>query len=95
MQNFSIDAIMQQWWTIQTLSICLKASHNKRYPSAMQEPGLLTSFWFGEAFVQVENNFLHKVLDVAVLWSTNKHHPVVGEAFHCGFLSNLGTMTKF
>lgn len=54
----------------------------------------LTSFWFGEAFVQVKNNFLHKVLNVAVLRSSDKHHPVVGEAFHGGFLSELGTVTK-
>lgn len=54
----------------------------------------LTSFWFGEAFVQVKNNFLHKVLNVAVLRSSDKHHPVVGEAFHSGFLSELGTVTK-
>lgn len=54
----------------------------------------LTSFWFREAFVQVKNNFLHEVLNVAVLWSSDKHHPVVGEAFHGGFLSDLGTMTK-
>lgn len=56
--------------------------------------GPLTSFWFREAFVQVKNNFLHEVLNVAVLWSSDKHHPVVGEALHGGFLSDLGTMTK-
>lgn len=56
---------------------------------------LLTSLWFREAFVQMKNHFLHKVLDVAVLWSSHKHHPVVGEPFHRGFLSDLGTMTKF
>lgn len=55
----------------------------------------LTSFWFREAFVQVKNYFLHKVLNVAVLRSSDKHHPVVGEAFHGGFLAHLGTMTKF
>lgn len=54
-----------------------------------------TSFWFGEALVEVENHFLHKVLDVAVLWSSDKHHPVVGEALHSGFLSQLSTMTEF
>lgn len=54
-----------------------------------------TSFWFREAFMQVKNDFLHKVLNVAVLWSSDKHHPVVGKAFHSGFLPDLGTMTKF
>ncbi|PWA14793.1 hypothetical protein CCH79_00014439 [Gambusia affinis] len=47
------------------------------------------------AFVQVKNHFLHKVLDVVVLWSPNKHHPVVGEAFRRGFLSELGAMSEF
>ena len=45
--------------------------------------------------MQVKNYFLHKVLNIAVLWSSDKHHPVVGKAFHCGFLSELGTMTEF
>lgn len=61
---------------------------------SVETGGPLTSFWFREAFVQVKNNFLHEVLNVAVLWSPDKHHPVVGEAFHGGFLSDLGTMTK-
>lgn len=60
-----------------------------------QNVGHLTSFWLGKTFVQVKNNFVYKVLNVAVLWSSNKHHPIMGEAFHSRFLPDLGTMTKF
>lgn len=41
----------------------------------------LTSLGFGEALVQAEDDLLYKVLDVAGLWPSDKHHPVVGEAF--------------
>lgn len=40
-----------------------------------------TSLGFGEALMQAEDNLLDKVLDVAGLWASDKHHPVVGEAF--------------
>lgn len=53
-----------------------------------------TSFWFGKALVQVKNYFLHKVLNVAVLGSADKHHPVVREALGGGFLPDLGTVTE-
>lgn len=60
-----------------------------------QNAGRLTSFWLGKTFVQVKNNFVYKVLNVAVLWSSNKHHPIMGEALHSRFLPDLSTMTKF
>lgn len=43
----------------------------------------------------MKHDFLHKMLNVAVLWSADKHHPVVRKTFHGGFLSDLGTMTEF
>lgn len=45
-----------------------------------------TSLGFGEALVQPEDNLLYKVLDVTSLWASDKHHPVVGEAFRCHLL---------
>lgn len=45
--------------------------------------------------MQVKNNFINKVLNVAVLWTSDKYHPIVGEAFDSGFLSDLGTVAKF
>lgn len=71
------------------------ADGNRGYAEQSQEAGRLTSFWPGEAFVQVEHDFVHKVLDVAVLRTPNKHHPVVGEALHRGFLPHLGAVTEF
>lgn len=44
--------------------------------------------------MQVEDYFLHEVLNVAVFGSSDKHHPVVGEAFHCGFLPDLGSVPQ-
>lgn len=41
----------------------------------------LTSFGFGEALVKAEDNLVYKVLDVAGLWTSDKHHPVMREAF--------------
>jgi len=43
----------------------------------------------------MKHDFFHKMLNVAVLWSADKHHPVVRKTFHGGFLSDLGTMTEF
>lgn len=45
--------------------------------------------------MQVENYFVDKVLDVAVLRTANKHHPVVSEALRGGLLPHLGTVTEF
>lgn len=53
---------------------------------------VLTPLGSGETVVQVEDDFLHKVLNVAVLRPPDKHHPVVGESFNRGFLPNLGPM---
>lgn len=41
----------------------------------------LTSLGFREALMQAEDNLLYKVLDVTGLWPSDKHHPVMGEAF--------------
>lgn len=41
----------------------------------------LTSFGFGEALVKAEDDLVYKVLDVSGLWTPDKHHPVVREAF--------------
>lgn len=41
----------------------------------------LTSFGFGEALVKAEDDLVYKVLDVAGLWTSDKHHPVMREAF--------------
>lgn len=54
----------------------------------------LTSLGPGEALVQVEDDLLHEVLDVAVLGPADEHHPVVGEALHGGFLPNLGSVPQ-
>lgn len=48
------------------------------YVSLLLRP---TSLGFGEALVQAEDDLLYKVLDVTGLWASDKHHPVVGEAF--------------
>lgn len=45
--------------------------------------------------MQVKDNFLHKVLNVAVLRAPDEHDPVVREAFHGGFLSELGAVAEF
>lgn len=62
----------------------------------VQMVGLLrhTSLGFGEALVQAEDNLLYKVLDVAGLWPSDKHHPVMGEAFCCHFLPQLGSVAQ-
>lgn len=44
--------------------------------------------------MQVEDDFLHKVLYVTVLRAAHEHHPVVGEALHCGFFSHLGAVPQ-
>lgn len=44
--------------------------------------------------MQVKDDFLHKVLNVTVLGSSNKHHPVVGKPLHGGFLPNLGSVPQ-
>lgn len=41
----------------------------------------LTSFGFGEALVKAEDDLVYKVLDVSGLWTSDKHHPVMREAF--------------
>lgn len=56
--------------------------------------GRLTSLRFGEAFVQVEDDLVHKVLDVGALRPADKHHPVVGEALHRGLLPHLRTVAQ-
>lgn len=53
-----------------------------------------TSFWPRKAFVQVEDDFLHKVLYVTVLRTAHEHHPVVGEALHGGFFPHLGAVPQ-
>lgn len=53
-----------------------------------------TSFWPGEALVQVKDDFLHKVLNVTVLRAPHEHHPVMGEALHSGFLPHLGSVAQ-
>lgn len=53
-----------------------------------------TSFWPRKAFVQVEDDFLHKVLNVTVLRAAHEHHPIVGEALHGGFLPHLGAVPQ-
>lgn len=55
---------------------------------------LPTSFRPGEALVQVKDDFLHKVLNVAVLGASDEHHPVMGEALHGGFLPDLGPVPQ-
>lgn len=54
----------------------------------------LTSLGFGEAVVQAEDDLLYKVLDVSGLWPSDKHHPVVGEAFRCHFLPQLSSVAQ-
>lgn len=53
-----------------------------------------TSFWPRKAFVQVEDDFLHKVLYVTVFRTAHEHHPVVGEALHSGFFPHLGAVPQ-
>ena len=45
--------------------------------------------------MQVKNNFLHEVLNVTLLRSSDKNDPVVGKSFHSGFFPDLSTVTKF
>lgn len=63
-------------------------------PSAHPRGHPITSFRPGEALVQVKDDFLHKVLNVAVLRPSDKHHPVVGEALYGGFLPDLGSVSQ-
>lgn len=42
----------------------------------------------------MKDDFLHKVLNVAVLGPSDEHHPVVGEALHGGFLPDLGPVPQ-
>lgn len=49
----------------------------------------MISFGPRKAFVQVEDDFLHKVLYFTVFWVTHKHHPIMGEALHGGLLPHL------
>lgn len=44
--------------------------------------------------MQVEDDFLHKVLYVTVLRAAHEHHPVVGEALHGGFFPHLGAVPQ-
>lgn len=44
--------------------------------------------------MQVEDDFLHKVLYVTVLRTAHEHHPVVGEALHGGFFPHLGAVPQ-
>lgn len=44
--------------------------------------------------MQVEDDFLHKVLNVTVLRAAHEHHPVVGEALHGGFFPHLGAVPQ-
>lgn len=60
-----------------------------------EKAGRPTSLWSGEALMEVENHLVDEVLDVAVLRTADKHHPVMGEAFHRDFLPHLGTVTEF
>lgn len=52
----------------------------------------LTSLGFGEALVQSEDHPFHKVLDVAGLGASDKHHPVVSEALGRDLLPKLGSV---
>lgn len=54
-----------------------------------------TSLGLGEALVQAEDDFVYKVLDVAVLGPSHEHHPVVCEAFGCGLLPQLSAVAQF
>lgn len=42
-----------------------------------------------KAFVQMEDDFLHKVLYFTLFRVTHKHHPIMGEALHGGLLPYL------
>ncbi len=53
-----------------------------------------TSLGFRKALVQPEDDFIHKVLNVAVLRASHKHHPVVGEALRRHLLPQLGSVTQ-
>lgn len=44
--------------------------------------------------MQVEDDFLHKVLYVTVLRAAHEHHPVVSEALHGGFFPHLGAVPQ-
>lgn len=54
----------------------------------------LTTLGFGEAVMQPEDDFLHKVLDVTLLRATHEDHPVMGEALSGGLLPKLGTVPQ-
>lgn len=45
------------------------------------QPLRLTSLGFVEALVKAEDDLVYKVLDVSGLWTSDKHHPVMREAF--------------
>lgn len=83
--------------TVQTIRILVYSTHKNDLQSVHMEEGIWTptSFWSGKAFVQVKNYFFHKVLNVAVLRSPNKNHPIVREALRSGFLPDLGTVAEF
>lgn len=53
-----------------------------------------TSFWPREAVMQVKDDFFHKVLNITMLRSSYKHHPIVSKTLHSGFLPHLGSMPK-
>lgn len=44
--------------------------------------------------MQVEDDFLHKVLYVTVLRAAHEHHPVVSEALYGGFFPHLGAVPQ-
>lgn len=44
--------------------------------------------------MQAEDDFIHKVLDITVLRSSHKHHPVMSEALRCGLLTQLSSVAQ-
>lgn len=57
--------------------------------------GALTTFGLREALMQPEDHPLHKVLNLKLLRTSHKHHPVVGEPLSGGLLPQLGPVPKF
>lgn len=54
-----------------------------------------TSFWFWECLMQMEYNFIHKVIYLSVISSSHKHFPVMRETLRCALSSNSCFMPNF
>jgi hypothetical protein len=54
-----------------------------------------TSFWFWECLMQMEYNFINKVIYLSVISSSHKHFPVMCKTLWCALRSNSCFMPNF